>query len=216
MAMITVVYVSSAVLLMSPTDLLDLLRNSRERNHVAQITGMLLYRDGNFMQVLEGEERVVDALQERIRRDPRHRGMICLLRQRLAERAFGDELSLLPLDLVVLELQKRVGVNFLFCQLAQSNPVDRIAFNHAPQLINRRTKVMLLNMFDGNSENMSHLFEQLIGGITTTILDVRNVSGRNISELLGEFSKREIHPISVLPNHVAKCLDHAVSIGCEQ
>jgi len=90
MAMITVVYVSSAVLLMSPTDLLDLLRNSRERNHVAQITGMLLYRDGNFMQVLEGEERVVDALQERIRRDPRHRGMICLLRQRLAERAFGD------------------------------------------------------------------------------------------------------------------------------
>lgn len=108
--MITVVYVSSAVLLMSPTDLLDLLRNSRERNHVAQITGMLLYRDGNFMQVLEGEERVVDALQERIRRDPRHRGMIGLLRQRLAERAFGDW-SMGFRNLHELDERERVQVN---------------------------------------------------------------------------------------------------------
>ena len=88
--MITLVYVSSAVQLMSPAELIELLRISRERNRVAQITGLLLYRDGNFMQVLEGEEQGVDTLQERIRRDPRHRGMICLLRQRLLVRSFGD------------------------------------------------------------------------------------------------------------------------------
>ncbi len=90
MALITMVYVSSAVQLMSPAELLELLRISRERNRVVQVTGLLLYRDGNFMQVLEGDEQIVDSLQERIRRDPRHRGMICLLRQRLAVRAFGD------------------------------------------------------------------------------------------------------------------------------
>ena len=40
---------------------------------------MLLYKDGNFLQVLEGREAAVIEIAERIHRDPRHRGIITLI-----------------------------------------------------------------------------------------------------------------------------------------
>jgi Sensors of blue-light using FAD len=84
------VYSSSAVKLFSQAELLDLLAQSRENNTSLGITGMLLYKDGNFMQVLEGEEETVQALVAKIARDPRHRGIITLLRGPLEERQFPD------------------------------------------------------------------------------------------------------------------------------
>lgn len=76
--MFYLVYVSSAVRPFSRSDLEDLLATSRENNARAGITGMLLYKDGNFMQVLEGEEGAVRALYDKIGKDPRHRGEITL------------------------------------------------------------------------------------------------------------------------------------------
>jgi hypothetical protein len=49
---------------------------------------MLLYKDGNFMQVLEGEEAPVQALYAKIRRDPRHRGVLSLLQGPVDDRQF--------------------------------------------------------------------------------------------------------------------------------
>jgi FAD-dependent sensor of blue light len=73
------VYVSSAVELFSETELERLLKKSRRNNESAGLTGMLLYKDGNFMQCLEGPREAVQTLEARIRVDPRHRGMIVLL-----------------------------------------------------------------------------------------------------------------------------------------
>ena len=67
-----------------------LLEHARRNNEKAGVTGMLLYKDGNFMQVLEGEERVVQALSAKIGRDPRHEKMVTLLEGPLAEREFSD------------------------------------------------------------------------------------------------------------------------------
>jgi hypothetical protein len=84
------VYVSSAVRPFSRPDLEDLLATSRKNNAELGITGMLLYKDGNFMQVLEGEEEPVRALYDKIGDDPRHRGEITL-REGFAEgRQFPD------------------------------------------------------------------------------------------------------------------------------
>ena len=77
--MFFLVYVSMAQEKMSKEDLLDILAQSREANAKAGITGMLLYKDGNFMQALEGEETAVRALYARICRDPRHRGILTLV-----------------------------------------------------------------------------------------------------------------------------------------
>lgn len=79
----SIVYVSSAVSLLSAADLVELLRVSRENNERLGVTGMLLYHDGNFIQALEGAPDAVRALSERIARDPRHAGMITLLRETL-------------------------------------------------------------------------------------------------------------------------------------
>jgi hypothetical protein len=40
---------------------------------------MLLYKEGNFLQVLEGREAAVRAIAAKIHRDPRHRGIITLI-----------------------------------------------------------------------------------------------------------------------------------------
>lgn len=85
-----IIYVSSAVRLFSDAELRALLKKSRENNARSGITGLLLYREGNFMQLLEGEKKAVEEKFERISRDPRHRGLIVLLRGEEPERHFAD------------------------------------------------------------------------------------------------------------------------------
>jgi hypothetical protein len=65
-------YVSSATNLYSRAELDRILTTSRRNNTAWAISGMLLYKDGNLMQLLEGEKRAVNGLFGRIERDPRH------------------------------------------------------------------------------------------------------------------------------------------------
>jgi hypothetical protein len=53
------VYVSSAIYIFTQEELLILLDQCVELNKNNGITGMLLYKDGNFMQVLEGVKRML-------------------------------------------------------------------------------------------------------------------------------------------------------------
>ncbi|GAB3244300.1 hypothetical protein GCM10027346_41850 [Hymenobacter seoulensis] len=50
----------------------QLLSHARQANGVAHLTGLLVYRDGRFVQVLEGPEAQVRAVYARIERDPCH------------------------------------------------------------------------------------------------------------------------------------------------
>ena len=88
--MISLVYVSSATEPFSPAELVTLLEKARRNNAAADVTGMLLYKDGNFMQAIEGDDVVINELHARIQRDPRHRGMITLLRKPIEKRQFPN------------------------------------------------------------------------------------------------------------------------------
>ena len=88
--MISLIYVSSATRLFNEEELLNLLQLSRSNNEQAEITGMLLYKGGNFMQVIEGPEEAVTALYQKILRDPRHTGIMLLTKEPLKERQFPD------------------------------------------------------------------------------------------------------------------------------
>lgn len=81
-------YVSTATEDLSKSDLNELLAQCRKNNAELGITGMLLYKEGNFMQVLEGEESTVRSLYTKIARDPRHKGEILLQQGALEERHF--------------------------------------------------------------------------------------------------------------------------------
>lgn len=88
--MYSLVYVSAAVIPFSNVQLIELLQKSRENNEGLGITGMLLYKEGNFMQVLEGEEDSVLSLKARIAADSRHRGMAILRAGAIRHREFSD------------------------------------------------------------------------------------------------------------------------------
>ena len=88
--MYSLVYVSSATEALPPQALVALLQTARVRSADAGVTGMLLYKDGNFMQVLEGEEQSVKATYSKISEDPRHKGLMVLLAGPAPGRAFPD------------------------------------------------------------------------------------------------------------------------------
>jgi len=88
--MFNLVYVSSAVTHFNNNELTELLKKSRERNLRLGITGMLLYKDGNFMQVLEGDKRVVFELYATIKADPRHHGLIEIIEKEIDKPTFVD------------------------------------------------------------------------------------------------------------------------------
>ena len=88
--MFFLVYVSAAETWFSDTELHALLQASRARNQHLGITGLLLYKDGNFMQALEGDELAVRALHTTIKADRRHHGVVTLDSGHQASRQFAQ------------------------------------------------------------------------------------------------------------------------------
>jgi hypothetical protein len=72
-------YVSNTSRDVADSVLDDILASSRKNNLKAGITGVLLYIDGGFMKVLEGERRAVTETYARICKDQRHWNMGVLL-----------------------------------------------------------------------------------------------------------------------------------------
>lgn len=86
--MLSLIYVSTSVQLLNDQELLDILKVSRENNVSKDVTGLLLYKGGNFMQVLEGPDDVVEALYEKITKDPRHTDASVISREQISARQF--------------------------------------------------------------------------------------------------------------------------------
>ncbi|MDX2136618.1 MAG: BLUF domain-containing protein [Chloroflexota bacterium] len=90
MALITLVYVSVASHIMTDKELQDILKVAREHNGKHNISGMLLYRDGYFIQALEGEESIVVPLYDKIRKDPRHMNVLTVYKNEINNRVFEN------------------------------------------------------------------------------------------------------------------------------
>src|SRR4051794_3407887 len=84
-----IVYSSKATHPMLPQDLSDILTVARSKNSDHEITGILLYRSGHFLQVLEGAEERLNALLDKLTRDRRHCAVRVLLDGYVSARAFG-------------------------------------------------------------------------------------------------------------------------------
>lgn len=97
--MLQLVYASSAVRPAAPEALETLLEKARAKNDRLGVTGMLLYREERFLQVLEGQEHTVRRLYDTIRRDERHTAVITLRECLIDERAFsGWMMGFMDLD----------------------------------------------------------------------------------------------------------------------
>ena len=78
MALVHLIYVSTAITLYDDVELDKMLESAVRHNAPQQVTGMLLYGDGNFMQVIEGEGAAIDETYGRIVKDPRHKHILLL------------------------------------------------------------------------------------------------------------------------------------------
>jgi hypothetical protein len=84
------IYASTAESIFKESDLPALLEHARSANAKRSLTGMLLYIEGGFFQVLEGDDAVVDAAYSSIRRDPRHSKITLIIREPIAARDFSE------------------------------------------------------------------------------------------------------------------------------
>ena len=84
------VYTSSTTVLLTEADLHRSLSQWQAANAHAGITGVLLYSEGDIMQVLEGEVDRVRALFATIAGDVRHRDVTKLADGPVDERTFAD------------------------------------------------------------------------------------------------------------------------------
>lgn len=82
------VYISTASSLLTEEELTNILTRSRQKNSALGITGILLYFNGNIIQVLEGQQDQVARVYERIKRDPRHNQLIELYKNPIEHRSF--------------------------------------------------------------------------------------------------------------------------------
>jgi len=88
--LLSIVYSSVATGPFTEVDLALLLAISRMHNESRGLTGLLLHRDGQFMQALEGPPDAVRRALRTIAADPRHSGVWTLAEERITERRFGS------------------------------------------------------------------------------------------------------------------------------
>ena len=111
--MIRLTYASTALHDWSAEELLQLLKQCRINNGAKNITGILLYSNGTFFQVLEGDEATVDGIYDIIEKDPRHKDCTIIERQKITERAFPYwSMGFEKID--AKELSKMDGLNNFF------------------------------------------------------------------------------------------------------
>jgi len=88
--MIRITYLSQAAPSFSSIDLLFLLEQCHKNNPKQGLTGLLIFGNQTFLQTIEGEQNVVEALIEKIAIDKRHTKFQVLSRQSIENRQYTD------------------------------------------------------------------------------------------------------------------------------
>lgn len=84
------VYASSTGKELSDNDLMKILEQSRKNNKARNITGMLLYADDSFLQVIEGDDEEIDSLYAVIAKDIRHQKPTVYVEKSIDQREFSE------------------------------------------------------------------------------------------------------------------------------
>ena len=105
--MFELIYVSTAAKLMTKDDLQTILMESMRHNSDNNITGILLYDQGSFWQVLEGSKKEVLSIFKKIKKDKRHFNVVTISEKEIEYREF----SAWSMRFVNLDLYDRQMIN---------------------------------------------------------------------------------------------------------
>lgn len=112
-SLIHCIYASVASASFSESEIPTLLETSRAANLRRGITGMLVYIEGSFFQVLEGAGENVDSVYRAINSDARHERISLIIREPIVDRGFG-EWTMGFSNLAAADAGRILGVNDFF------------------------------------------------------------------------------------------------------
>ena len=109
-----------------------ILERARSNNSQLAVTGMLLYIEGSFFQILEGPQHTVAALFEKISTDRRHSLVTQIISEPIAHRSF-EEWTMGYSALGVPEAGRLLGENDFF---TDESCLSRLGPGRAKKLLN--------------------------------------------------------------------------------
>ena len=116
-ALVHCIYTSIATPLIRDASVEELLAQARGANAQADITGILLYVDRGFFQVLEGHPLRVERVFAKIGHVPRHERMTQIISEPIARRAFTQWTIGFP-KVYDREVRAIIGANDFFSSRA--------------------------------------------------------------------------------------------------
>ena len=88
--LIQCIYSSAATPEFKEYEITPFLEKIRTANAKCGVTGMLLYIEGSFFQILEGPQDIVETLVQKIESDPQHKRVTIIVKEAVAARSFGS------------------------------------------------------------------------------------------------------------------------------
>ena len=85
-----ILYTSNASKMCSREEINNILEVSRRNNPSNSVTGLLISKNPEFLQYLEGPEKAVEALYEKIKNDSRHSSVKTIKKGEIEARVFPD------------------------------------------------------------------------------------------------------------------------------
>jgi Sensors of blue-light using FAD len=117
------VYISRTTENLFQSDLNKILTQAQQKNTSLEVTGLLLYKNGYFIQALEGDQKTVITLFEKIAQDHRHTNVIKILETTQTSRLFANwAMAFRNLD--DAETQNLQGFSQLVNDYMEDTPTD--------------------------------------------------------------------------------------------
>lgn len=86
----TLTYISHAYDELTSEDIADILEKSIKNNKLWNITGILLYKNKRFFQILEGDKSYIEKIYDKIALDARHYNITILNKSKSKMRLLGN------------------------------------------------------------------------------------------------------------------------------
>lgn len=86
-------YVSTAQIDLQDQGVNEIMTQTNLFNKMEDISGILLYNERNFFQLIEGEQNIIQELYAKISRDPRHSNIIKFLEKPVTKPPFDGYLT---------------------------------------------------------------------------------------------------------------------------
>jgi hypothetical protein len=86
--MYELIYCSIANQNLKEEDILGILEKARDFNTKNDITGCLLLHNNEFIQILEGDKKIIEELIHKIKKDDRHSNVMVLAENEIKDRVF--------------------------------------------------------------------------------------------------------------------------------